>query len=63
MRRKHPDHPSEEPQPHLHPAARPAKRARLRGEAERQAPNLDVIYTHEKEQLSQPLSGENAQKL
>ncbi|MFG2625151.1 penicillin-binding transpeptidase domain-containing protein [Streptomyces sp. NPDC048473] len=31
--------------------------------AERQAPNLDVIYTHEKEQLSQPLSGENAQKL
>lgn len=31
--------------------------------AERQAPNLDVIYTHEKEQLSQPLSGENAQKV
>ncbi|MGW1408084.1 penicillin-binding transpeptidase domain-containing protein [Streptomyces sp. NPDC002403] len=31
--------------------------------AERQAPNLDVIYTHEKEQFSQPLSGENAQKL
>ncbi|MFF2327537.1 MULTISPECIES: peptidoglycan D,D-transpeptidase FtsI family protein [unclassified Streptomyces] len=31
--------------------------------AQRQAPNLDVIYTHEKEQLSQPLSGENAQKL
>ncbi|WP_327368483.1 peptidoglycan D,D-transpeptidase FtsI family protein [Streptomyces sp. NBC_01217] len=31
--------------------------------ADRQAPNLDVIYTHEKEQLSQPLSGENAQKL
>ncbi|MFJ7492471.1 penicillin-binding transpeptidase domain-containing protein [Streptomyces sp. NPDC097727] len=31
--------------------------------AERKAPNLDVIYTHEKEQLSQPLSGENAQKL
>ncbi|ROQ81344.1 penicillin binding protein [Streptomyces sp. CEV 2-1] len=31
--------------------------------AERQAPSLDVIYTHEKEQLSQPLSGENAQKL
>lgn len=31
--------------------------------AERQAPNLDVIYTHEQEQLSQPLSGENAQKL
>ncbi|MET7857990.1 penicillin-binding transpeptidase domain-containing protein [Streptomyces sp. NPDC005318] len=31
--------------------------------AKRQAPNLDDIYTHEKEQLSQPLSGENAQKL
>ncbi|MCX4963439.1 penicillin-binding transpeptidase domain-containing protein [Streptomyces sp. NBC_00654] len=31
--------------------------------AERQAPNLDVIYTHKKEQLSQPLSGENAQKV
>lgn len=31
--------------------------------AERQAPGLDPIYTHEKEQLSQPLSGENAQKL
>ncbi|WP_406495672.1 penicillin-binding transpeptidase domain-containing protein [Streptomyces sp. NBC_00846] len=31
--------------------------------AERQAPSLDPIYTHEKEQLSQPLSGENAQKL
>ncbi|WP_424861507.1 peptidoglycan D,D-transpeptidase FtsI family protein [Streptomyces sp. MMS24-I29] len=31
--------------------------------AERQAPNLDVIYTHKKEQLSQPLSAENAQKL
>ncbi|MDK0520767.1 penicillin-binding transpeptidase domain-containing protein [Streptomyces sp. ML-6] len=31
--------------------------------AERQAPNLDAIYTHEKEQFSQPLSGENAQKL
>ncbi|MCX4675833.1 penicillin-binding transpeptidase domain-containing protein [Streptomyces sp. NBC_01433] len=31
--------------------------------AERQAPNLDVIYTHKKEQLSQPLSGENAQKI
>ncbi|MGC5344233.1 peptidoglycan D,D-transpeptidase FtsI family protein [Streptomyces sp. DT24] len=31
--------------------------------AQRTAPNLDVIYTHEKEQLSQPLSGENAQKL
>ncbi|HEY9441000.1 MAG TPA: penicillin-binding transpeptidase domain-containing protein [Streptomyces sp.] len=31
--------------------------------AERQAPNLDVIYTHEKEQLSQPLSAENAQKV
>lgn len=31
--------------------------------AERQAPSLDAIYTHEKEQLSQPLSGENAQKL
>jgi penicillin-binding protein A len=31
--------------------------------AQRQAPNLDVIYTHEKEQLSQPLSAENAQKV
>ncbi|MCX4846741.1 penicillin-binding transpeptidase domain-containing protein [Streptomyces sp. NBC_00893] len=31
--------------------------------AERQAPSLDAIYTHEKEQFSQPLSGENAQKL
>ncbi|MFD7860880.1 penicillin-binding transpeptidase domain-containing protein [Streptomyces sp. NPDC057682] len=31
--------------------------------AERQTPGLDAIYTHEKEQLSQPLSGENAQKL
>ncbi|MFD4758392.1 penicillin-binding transpeptidase domain-containing protein [Streptomyces sp. NPDC058439] len=31
--------------------------------AERQAPSLDPIYTHEKEQLSQPLSGANAQKL
>ncbi|MEU8677452.1 penicillin-binding transpeptidase domain-containing protein [Streptomyces sp. NPDC048560] len=31
--------------------------------AQRQAPNLDVIYTHEKEQLGQPLSGENAQKI
>ncbi|PZT72840.1 MULTISPECIES: peptidoglycan D,D-transpeptidase FtsI family protein [unclassified Streptomyces] len=31
--------------------------------AERKAPNLDVIYTHEKEELSRPLSGENAQKL
>ncbi|MFF2406179.1 peptidoglycan D,D-transpeptidase FtsI family protein [Streptomyces sp. NPDC058092] len=31
--------------------------------AERQASSLDPIYTHEKEQLSQPLSGENAQKL
>ncbi|MER6609220.1 penicillin-binding transpeptidase domain-containing protein [Streptomyces sp. NPDC000927] len=31
--------------------------------AERQAPNLDVIYTHKKEQLSQALSAENAQKL
>lgn len=29
----------------------------------RTAPNLDVIYKHEKEQLSQPLSPENAQKL
>ncbi|MET7648799.1 penicillin-binding protein 2 [Streptomyces sp. NPDC005426] len=31
--------------------------------AERQAPDLDAVYTHEKEQFSQPLSGENAQKL
>lgn len=31
--------------------------------AQRQAPNLDVIYTHEEEQLGQPLSGENAQKV
>ncbi|WP_406452220.1 penicillin-binding transpeptidase domain-containing protein [Streptomyces sp. NBC_00876] len=31
--------------------------------AQRQAPNLDVIYTHEKEELGRPLSGENAQKL
>lgn len=31
--------------------------------AERQSPGLDNIYTHETEQLSQPLSGENAQKL
>ncbi|MGQ4411110.1 penicillin-binding transpeptidase domain-containing protein, partial [[Kitasatospora] papulosa] len=31
--------------------------------AQRQAPNLDVIYTHEKEQLSRPLSAENAQKV
>ncbi|MFG2587774.1 peptidoglycan D,D-transpeptidase FtsI family protein [Streptomyces sp. NPDC048438] len=31
--------------------------------AQRQAPNLDVIYTHEKEQLSEPLSAENAQKV
>ncbi|MFB6813239.1 penicillin-binding transpeptidase domain-containing protein [Streptomyces sp. NPDC056347] len=31
--------------------------------AERQTPSLDSIYTHEKEQFSQPLSGENAQKL
>ncbi|MFD0023060.1 peptidoglycan D,D-transpeptidase FtsI family protein [Streptomyces sp. NPDC058382] len=31
--------------------------------AKRQSPGLDDIYTHEKEQLSQPLSGENAQKL
>ncbi|MFF9346709.1 peptidoglycan D,D-transpeptidase FtsI family protein [Streptomyces sp. NPDC014734] len=29
----------------------------------RKAPNLDTIYTHKKEQFSQPLSGENAQKL
>lgn len=29
----------------------------------RQSPSLDNIYTHETEQLSQPLSGENAQKL
>ncbi|GGZ04184.1 peptidoglycan D,D-transpeptidase FtsI family protein [Streptomyces nitrosporeus] len=31
--------------------------------AQRQAPNLDVIYTHDKEQLSRPLSAENAQKV
>ncbi|NED88926.1 penicillin-binding protein 2 [Streptomyces sp. SID11233] len=31
--------------------------------AKRQSPSLDDIYTHEPEQLSQPLSGENAQKL
>ncbi|MEV8451173.1 penicillin-binding protein 2 [Streptomyces sp. NPDC052095] len=31
--------------------------------AERQTPSLDAIYTHQKEQFSQPLSGENAQKL
>lgn len=31
--------------------------------AERKAPNLDVIYTHEKEEFSRPLSAENAQKL
>ncbi|MEV0912997.1 penicillin-binding transpeptidase domain-containing protein [Streptomyces sp. NPDC049967] len=31
--------------------------------AKRQSPGLDDIYTHEPEQLSQPLSGENAQKL
>ncbi|MFG3139181.1 peptidoglycan D,D-transpeptidase FtsI family protein [Streptomyces sp. NPDC048211] len=31
--------------------------------AKRQAPSLDDIYTHEPEQLSQALSGENAQKL
>lgn len=31
--------------------------------AKRQSPGLDDIYTHETEQLSQPLSGENAQKL
>lgn len=29
----------------------------------RQSPGLDDIYTHKTEQLSQPLSGENAQKL
>ncbi|MFB7913649.1 peptidoglycan D,D-transpeptidase FtsI family protein [Streptomyces sp. NPDC056061] len=29
----------------------------------RQAPNLDTFYTHKKEQFSQPLSGENAQKV
>ncbi|MCG7528154.1 penicillin-binding protein 2 [Streptomyces sp. OfavH-34-F] len=31
--------------------------------AQRKAPNLDVIYTHEKEEFSRPLSAENAQKL
>ncbi|MFJ6012224.1 penicillin-binding transpeptidase domain-containing protein [Streptomyces sp. NPDC092952] len=31
--------------------------------AERQTPSLDAIYTHQKEQFSQPLSGENAQKI
>ncbi|WP_405937717.1 penicillin-binding protein 2 [Streptomyces sp. NBC_00726] len=31
--------------------------------AERKAPNLDVIYTHEKEEFSRPLSAGNAQKL
>ncbi|QNE76267.1 penicillin-binding protein 2 [Streptomyces finlayi] len=31
--------------------------------AQRQAPNLDVIHNHEKEQLSRPLSGENARKV
>ncbi|MCX5141439.1 MULTISPECIES: penicillin-binding protein 2 [unclassified Streptomyces] len=31
--------------------------------AKRQSPGLDDIYTHEPEQLSQPLSAENAQKL
>jgi penicillin-binding protein A len=31
--------------------------------AKRQSPGLDDIYTHETEQLSQPMSGENAQKL
>ncbi|MEU8623837.1 penicillin-binding transpeptidase domain-containing protein [Streptomyces sp. NPDC048669] len=31
--------------------------------AKRQSPSLDDIYTHQPEQLSQPLSGENAQKL
>lgn len=31
--------------------------------AKRQSPSLDDIYTHETEQLSQPISGENAQKL
>ncbi|MFI9626784.1 peptidoglycan D,D-transpeptidase FtsI family protein [Streptomyces sp. NPDC052042] len=31
--------------------------------AQRQAPGLDVIYTHKQEQLGQPLSAENAQKL
>ncbi|MEU1467065.1 penicillin-binding transpeptidase domain-containing protein [Streptomyces sp. NPDC005761] len=31
--------------------------------AKRQSPSLDDIYTHETEQLSQPMSGENAQKL
>ncbi|MFG2671657.1 peptidoglycan D,D-transpeptidase FtsI family protein [Streptomyces sp. NPDC048445] len=31
--------------------------------AKRQSPGLDDIYTHEPEQLSQPLSGENAQKI
>ncbi|MFJ6465247.1 peptidoglycan D,D-transpeptidase FtsI family protein [Streptomyces sp. NPDC091387] len=31
--------------------------------AKRQSPSLDDIYTHQPEQLSQPLSAENAQKL
>ncbi|MYY04890.1 penicillin-binding transpeptidase domain-containing protein [Streptomyces sp. ATexAB-D23] len=31
--------------------------------AQRQTPDLDVIYNHEKEELSRPLSAENAQKL
>ncbi|MEU8670352.1 penicillin-binding transpeptidase domain-containing protein [Streptomyces anulatus] len=31
--------------------------------AERQAPNLDPVYTHEPEELSRALSGENAQKV
>ena len=31
--------------------------------AQRQAPSLDVIYTHKPEQFSQPLSAGNAQKL
>ncbi|MDQ0985646.1 penicillin-binding protein 2 [Streptomyces sp. V2I9] len=31
--------------------------------AERQTPNLDPVYTHEPEELSRALSGENAQKI
>ncbi len=31
--------------------------------AKRQAPDLDDIYTHEPEELSRAMSGENAQKL
>ncbi|WP_103532525.1 penicillin-binding protein 2 [Streptomyces sp. SM11] len=31
--------------------------------AERQAPNLDPVYTHEPKELSRALSGENAQKV